>query len=203
MGSEMCIRDRNAREYVVRRGMKPTVFDIEVNGSPLHRQADDRSNQKILEENILKVNYKSFTQIVILGSSTFVPFMQLSSSVRRDVIEDLLDIRIFSFMNNLLKDKLRIQKEQVRSLNLKRENLEDKIAMQDKFLKEIENRSKEDIKSRKQKINDLIRETDKYVITNEELESEVRDTVTEQEKFVGADKKLSKLNNFKLSLIHI
>ena len=83
--------DVNAREYVVRRGMKPTVFDIEVNGSPLHRQADDRSNQKILEENILKVNYKSFTQIVILGSSTFVPFMQLSSSVRRDVIEDLLD----------------------------------------------------------------------------------------------------------------
>ena len=189
--------DVNAREYVVRRGMKPTVFDIEVNGSPLHRQADDRSNQKILEENILKVNYKSFTQIVILGSSTFVPFMQLSSSVRRDVIEDLLDIRIFSFMNNLLKDKLRIQKEQVRSLNLKRENLEDKIAMQDKFLKEIENRSKEDIKSRKDKINDLIKETDEYVITNEELESEVRDTVAEQEKFVGADKKLSKLNNFK------
>ena len=189
--------DVNAREYVVRRGMKPTVFDIEVNGSPLHRQADDRSNQKILEENILKVNYKSFTQIVILGSSTFVPFMQLSSSVRRDVIEDLLDIRIFSFMNNLLKDKLRIQKEQVRSLNLKRENLEDKIAMQDKFLKEIENRSKEDIKNRKDKINDLIKETDKYVITNEKLESQVRDTSTEQEKFVGADKKLSKLNNFK------
>ena len=189
--------DVNAREYVVRRGMKPTVFDIEVNGSPLHRQADDRSNQKILEENILKVNYKSFTQIVILGSSTFVPFMQLSSSVRRDVIEDLLDIRIFSFMNNLLKDKLRIQKEQVRSLNLKRENLEDKIKMQDKFLKEIENRSKEDVRSRKQKINDLIKETDEYVITNEELESEVRDTTKEQEKFVGADKKLSKLNNFK------
>ena len=142
--------DVNAREYVVRRGMKPTIFDIEVNGEPLHRQADDRSNQKILEDNILKVNYRSFTQIVILGSSTFVPFMQLSSSVRRDVIEDLLDIRIFSFMNNLLKDKLRIQKEQVRSLNLKKENLEDKIQMQDKFLKEIENRSKEDVRGRKQ-----------------------------------------------------
>ena len=123
--------------------------------------------------------------------------MQLSSSVRRDVIEDLLDIRIFSFMNNLLKDKLRIQKEQVRSLNLKRENLEDKIAMQDKFLKEIENRSKEDVKNRKDKINDLIKETDEYVITNEKLENQVRDTSIEQEKFVGADKKLSKLNNFK------
>ena len=100
-------------------------------------------------------------------------------------------------MNNLLKDKLRIQKEQVRSLNLKRENLEDKITMQDKFLKEIENRSKEDVKNRKNKIDDLIKETDEYVITNEKLENQVRDTSTEQEKFVGADKKLSKLNNFK------
>ena len=189
--------DINGRQYLVRRCMKPNLFEIEVDGQKMHKQADDRATQKILEENILKVNYKSFTQIVILGSSTFVTFMQLSSSVRRDVIEDLLDIRIFSFMNKLLKDKLRIQKEKVRSLNLKRENLEDKIAMQDKFLKEIENRSKEDVKNRKNKIDDLIKETDEYVITNEKLENQVRDTSTEQEKFVGADKKLSKLNNFK------
>ena len=67
----------NNKEYLVRRGIKPNVFDIEVNGVPLHKEADDRSNQRILEENILKVNYKSFTQIVILGSSTFVPFMQI------------------------------------------------------------------------------------------------------------------------------
>ena len=86
----------NSRDYLVRRGIKPNVFDIEVNGTPLHKEADDRSNQRILEENILKVNYKSFTQIVILGSSTFVPFMQLTTSNRREVIEDLLDIRIFS-----------------------------------------------------------------------------------------------------------
>ena len=71
----------NSRDYLVRRGIKPNIFDIEVNGEALHRQADDRSNQKILEENILKVNYKSFTQIVILGSSTFVPFMQLTGSI--------------------------------------------------------------------------------------------------------------------------
>ena len=74
----------------MRRSIKPNKFDIEVNGNPLHKQSDDRANQRLLEESILKVNYKSFTQIVILGSSTFVPFMQLSSSVRRDVIEDLL-----------------------------------------------------------------------------------------------------------------
>ena len=189
--------DVNAREYVVRRGIKPNIFDIEVNGEPLHRQADDRSNQKILEDNILKVNYRSFTQIVILGSSTFVPFMQLSSSVRREVIEDLLDIRIFSCMNNLLKDKLRIQKEQVRSLSLKKENLDDKIKMQDKFIKELENQGKTTIQSHKKKIDGLISESDGYVSTNQNIESKVTDLTKTQEKFVGADKKLSKLNNFK------
>ena len=84
---------------VIRRGMKPNLFEIELDGQKMHKQSDDRAMQKILEENILKVNYKSFTQIVILGSSAFVPFMQLSGSNRREVIEDLLDIRIFSAMN--------------------------------------------------------------------------------------------------------
>ena len=79
----------NGRHYIVRRGIKPNIFEIVVNGTAMHREADDRAMQKILEENILKVNYKSFTQIVILGSSNFVPFMQLSSPNRRDVIEDL------------------------------------------------------------------------------------------------------------------
>ena len=189
--------DVNARDYVVRRGIRPNTFDIEVNGSPLHRQADDRSNQRILEDNILKVNYKSFTQIVILGSSTFVPFMQLNAPNRREVIEDLLDIRIFSFMNNLLKDKIRLKKEQVRSLKLKKENLQDKIKMQEKFITEIENRSKEDIKSKKEKINELIKEAEKCVNTNEELELEVTGLTEDQEKVTGADKKLRKLNNLK------
>ena len=100
----------NSRSYLVRRGIKPNVFDIELNGNLLHKEADDRANQKILEENILKVNYKSFTQIVILGSSTFVPFMQLTTANRREVIEDLLDIRIFSAMNGLIKDRLELRK---------------------------------------------------------------------------------------------
>ena len=125
----------NSRDYLVRRGIKPNVFDIEVNGNPLHKEADDRANQRILEENILKVNYKSFTQIVILGSSTFVPFMQLTTANRREVIEDLLDIRIFSAMNNLIKDKIRVMREQSKSLDLKKENVKDKIEMQENFIK--------------------------------------------------------------------
>ena len=114
----------NSRQYVVRRGIKPNVFDIVVNGVEMHREADDRAMQRVLEDNILKVNYKSFTQIVILGSSTFVPFMQLTSSNRREVIEDLLDIRIFSQMSNLLKDEIKTRKDQVKSLEFKETNLE-------------------------------------------------------------------------------
>ena len=187
----------NNRDYVVRRGMKPNIFDIEVNGNQMHRQADDRSNQKILEENILKVNYKSFTQIVILGSSTFVPFMQLSSSVRRDVIEDLLDIRIFSAMNSLIKDEIRVKREQIRSLDLKKDNLKDKMTMQKNFIKELENRGNNDITTSKEKINLLISETEKYVTTNENLELEVTGLIEDQEKVTGAGKKLLKLNNLK------
>ena len=187
----------NSRDYIVRRGMKPNIFDIEVNGNQMHRQADDRSNQKILEENILKVNYKSFTQIVILGSSTFVPFMQLSGSNRRDVIEDLLDIRIFSAMNSLIKDKIRVKKEKIRSLDLKKDNLKDKMTMQNNFIKELEERGKNDITTSKDKIDGLITENDKYVTTNEALEHEVSDLIKTQGKMTGAGKKLLKLNNLK------
>ncbi len=187
----------NSRDYLVRRGMKPNIFDIEVNGNQMHRQADDRSNQKILEESILKVNYKSFTQIVILGSSTFVPFMQLSGSNRREVIEDLLDIRIFSAMNSLIKDKIRVKKEQIRSLDLKKDNLKDKMTMQKNFISELEKKGNSDISTSKGKINTLIEESDGYVNKNVELETQVTDLISEQEEFAGADKKLSKLNNLK------
>ena len=187
----------NSRDYLIRRGIKPNIFDIEVNGNPLHKESDDRINQKLLEENILKVNYKSFTQIVILGSSSFVPFMQLTGSNRRDVIEDLLDIRIFSAMNSLIKEKLRFQREQIRSLDLKKENLKDKSEMQVKFIKEIESRSKEDIKNKRDKIKVLGIEADTHIEHNQLLESNIEDIIKEQEEVTGAGEKLVKLNNLK------
>ena len=189
--------DINGRQYLVRRCMKPNLFEIEVDGQKMHKQADDRAMQKILEENILKVNYKSFTQIVILGSSAFVPFMQLSGSNRREVIEDLLDIRIFSAMNSIIKDKIRKQKEEIQVLDLKKDNVKDKLQMQEKFIEQLDNRGKENIKGKKLKINTLIDETDNYVITNEELQSEVNDLTKEQEKVTGSSKKLRSLNNLK------
>jgi DNA repair exonuclease SbcCD ATPase subunit len=187
----------NNREYLVRRGIKPNVFDIEVNGNQLHKEADDRSNQKILEENILKVNYKSFTQIVILGSSTFVPFMQLTTSNRREVIEDLLDIRIFSQMSNLIKDKIRIQKDQVKSMTLKKENLKDKAKMQKDFIDKLESDGKTSIQSNNEKIKTLMVEVDNYMEENTNLENDILKNTKEQEEVTGAGDKLVKLNNLK------
>ena len=187
----------NTRQYIVRRGIKPNVFDIVVNGNQLHREADDRSMQRILEENILKLNYKSFTQIVILGSSTFVPFMQLTSSNRREVIEDLLDIRIFSAMNNIIKETLKEKKNQVKSLDLKRETLKDKMKMQKNFIEELENRGKANIEANKKKVDKLLEEVDVYIEENEKTEEVVKGKTEEQEAVTGATKKLSKLNNLK------
>jgi len=187
----------NSRDYIIRRGIKPNIFDIEVNGTLLHKEADDRINQKILEETILKVNYKSFTQIVILGSTNFVPFMQLSCPNRRDVIEDLLDIRIFSAMNGLIKERIRLQKEQVRSLDLKKDNLKDKMSMQENFIKELKDQGKSNIKSSKGKIVTLSLESDTHMQKNSSIELDISKLITEQEKVTGASEKLKKLNNLK------
>ena len=187
----------NTRQYLIRRGIKPSVFDIIVNDTPLHREADDRAMQRILEESILKLNYKSFTQIVILGSSTFVPFMQLTTANRREVIEDLLDIRVFSAMNNIVKDKLREKREQVKSLDLRKENIKDKMKMQEDFIEELENRGNANINANKEKIAKLDNEVGDYIGENSKTEEEVFKFTKEQGKVIGAGDKLVKLNNLK------
>tara|TARA_Y100001963_G_scaffold128242_1_gene182334 strand:+ start:3068 stop:4777 length:1710 start_codon:yes stop_codon:yes gene_type:complete len=187
----------NNKQYKVRRGIKPNIFDIEVDGVPLHKESDDRTMQRSLEQNILKLNYKSFTQIVILGSSTFVPFMQLSGNNRREVIEDLLDIRIFSAMNNLIKDQIRDKRNQVKSLDLKKDNLKDKMVMQKNFIKELEELSKESIKEKDDKIKVLTVEVDTHIEHNQFKESNIKDLIKEQEEVTGATQKLKKLNNLK------
>ena len=187
----------NSRDYLVRRGIKPNIFDIEVNGKQLHKESDDRINQKLLEENILKVNYRSFTQIVILGSSTFVPFMQLTTANRREVIEDLLDIRIFSTMNTIIKENIRTKKDEIKSLELKKQNLKDKVEMQKSFIEELENRGNANINANKRKISDLDAEVGTYMTENAKTEEDIFKYTKEQEEVIGAAEKLGKLNNLK------
>jgi len=184
-------------QWKVVRGIKPNIFEIHRDGKCLDQFANANDQQKWFEQNVLKMNYKSFTQIVILGSSTFVPFMQLTSSNRREVIEDLLDIKIFSSMNNIIKEKIRGIKDEVNVLSLKKESLNDKVAMQEKFISEIESQGKGRIKENKEKITTLFTESDEYVSANEQLENNVFDLTKRQEEVTGATEKLRKLGNLK------
>ena len=187
----------NETEWKVRRGIKPNIFEIHRNGNCLDQFANANDQQKWLEQNVLKMNYKSFTQIVILGSSTFVPFMQLTATNRREVIEDLLDIKIFSSMNSIIKDKIRQIREESRTLELKKESLNDKVEMQENFIEEIEQQGKGRIEDNKQKITNLFLECDNYVLENEELENNVCDLTKSQEALTGAKEKLRELGNIK------
>ena len=183
--------------WKVIRGIKPAVFEIWRNDSLLDQTAAALDQQKWLEQNVLKMNYKSFTQIVILGSSTFVPFMQLTAANRREVIEDLLDIKIFTSMNNILKDKIRQVKEEVRTLDLKKESLSDKVEMQTNFIEEIEKRGKKNIQDRKTKISNLDTEILAYMKENSVIEEDIFKYTKEQEYVTGATEKLKKLGNLK------
>ena len=184
-------------DWKVRRGIKPTVFEIHKNGEVLNQEASSIDQQKWLEQNVLKMNYKSFTQVVILGSSNFVPFMQLTAASRREVIEDLLDIKIFSSMTSIVKDKIRFLKEQVRNLDLKKESLSDKIEMQENFIEDIEKRGKESIKDKEDKINELCDEETALGEEVENLGSEIEDLNKKLESYKGAKEKLRKLGNLK------
>ena len=167
--------DIKNKEYKIVRGLKPAKFEIWIDGEIQDQDASAVDQQKKLEQNILKLNFKSFTQIVILGSSTFVPFMQLPTAHRREVIEDLLDIKIFSSMNVLIKDKIRSLREETRTLELKRDSLKDKLKMQKEFIEQIEQSSKNDIKEKKEQIKNIAEEANKYIITNTRLVEEIDD----------------------------
>jgi len=184
-------------EWKVIRGIKPNIFEIHRNGSALDQSAAALDQQKWLEQNVLKMNYKSFTQIVILGSSTFVPFMQLPASHRREVIEDLLDIKIFSSMNTIIKEKIRQAKEDVKVLELKKETLKDKVEMQKNFIEELESRGNANIESNRKKISDIDAEIEQYLQENAVTEEKVFGYTKEQEYVTGATEKLRKLGNLK------
>ena len=184
-------------DWMIRRGIKPNVFEIHRNGQMMNQSSAANDQQKWLEQNVIKMNFKSFTQIVILGSSTFVPFMQLSGSNRREVIEDLLDIKIFSAMNLIIRDKLKTIKDEVKTLELKKTSLKEKSEMQQNFIDEVEKRGKERIDSKRDKIKSLVVDSEKHVALNKRLQHDILEFTKDQERFVGASKKLKELGNLK------
>jgi len=184
-------------QWKVVRGIKPNIFEVWRDGSLLDQASAALDQQKWLEQNVLKMNYKSFTQIVILGSSTFVPFMQLTAANRREVIEDLLDIKIFSSMNSVIKDKIRAIKEDIKVYELKKESLLDKVQMQKNFIEELENRGKENIKDKETSIQKLLAEENNTINENIEISNKVNLLEKQLENHIGATEKLRKLGNLK------
>jgi DNA repair exonuclease SbcCD ATPase subunit len=142
----------NSKEYKIVRGIKPNIFEIYLNGELINQDAASRDYQKVLEQQILKLNYKTFTQVVILGSASFVPFMQLTSAQRREVIEDILDIRIFSTMNSLLKGKVQETKEEITRIESLISNARTKVEAQTQLIKTISDAKTETIKNHESKI---------------------------------------------------
>ena len=184
-------------DWMIRRGMKPNIFEIHRNGKVLDQMADVGTQQKWLEQNVLKMNYKSFTQIVILGSSTFVPFMQLPVSSRREVIEDLLDIKIFSAMNMIIKDKIRTVRDQVKTLELKKSSLKDKVQMQQNFIEELENQAQKNIADKESKIQTLLEEENDAMNLNIKLVEEMDDFQKVMQCYESSSAMLKKLGNLK------
>jgi DNA repair exonuclease SbcCD ATPase subunit len=146
-----------SKNIKVIRGIKPNIFEIYINGKMYNQDANMRDYQKYLEQQILKLNYRSFTQVVILGSSTFIPFMQLKARHRREVVEEILDIQIFSLMNMLLKQKIKTIFDNIRDINYQLELTTEKVGLQEQYI--------DDVKKNKDK---LITEKNNFIAGNEE-----------------------------------
>ena len=186
------------KEYKVKRGIKPNIFEIWIDGALQNQAAASTDQQKQLEDNILKLNYKSFTQIVILGSASFVPFMQLSTANRREVVEDLLDIKIFSAMNAVIKDRIKNTNDKIKELSLKQSMTEEKVEMQKEFIESIEKSGKENIEKKRDKIISIGTYIDQLTAENTQKVEEVSNTLQPQlEDLLDASKKLKQLSNLK------
>ena len=190
----------NKTAYKILRGIKPNIFQIYKNGKQLNQDSDAKDQQKILENQILKLNYKSFTQIVILGSASFVPFMQLSAPHRREVIEDLLDIRVFSSMSDILKEKIKASKDNLKVLELKKESVGDKIVMQKQFIRSIEEEGENDIRKKQQSIATCEEESSNYQKRIEDLISQVSSKEKEVEQYISSSNVIKQLSSYKTKI---
>ena len=148
------------KEFLVRRGIKPNIFEIYCDGEMYDQNSSAVDQQKNFEQNVLKLNYKSFTQIVVLGSSTFVPFMRLPLAQRREIIEDLLDINVFSSMNEVLKVRLKEIKDAVRTHELNTQSVKEKIELQKGFINNLEVKKNKDIEQKKSQLREVLDQQD-------------------------------------------
>ena len=181
-------------DYIIKRGIKPALFEIYQDNTLLNQPGSSRDYQKQLEETILKLNFKSFTQIVVLGASTFIPFMQLSVAHRREVIEDLLDISIFSNMGKLLKDRVADNRESIRDTDYQIDLLMNKIETQQSYIRKIKEQNDDTIATfqglidgAQEEINDLSQLSNNILKDIEKLSEEVQPLKGEETKRTKLD----------------
>jgi DNA repair exonuclease SbcCD ATPase subunit len=170
------------KSYLIRRGIKPNVFEIYCDGNLINQTAANKDYQKYLEQSILKLNFKVFSQLVLLGSSSYVPFMRLPAADRRQVIEDLLDITVFSRMNIVLKEKISALKEDLKALDLKIETVKEKIRLQNEYISKLKSKVQQSISdigdyvvSEKSKVEKLQQEIDSKTAEIETLTKNISD----------------------------
>lgn len=188
--------DIGKNKYKVIRGIKPAKFEVYQNDLMLNQDASTVDQQKHFEQTILKMNYKSFTQIVVLGSSTFVPFMRLPLASRREIIEDILDIQIFSTMNVNLKEKTKVISDELKDHEYKLSLIKEKIDMQKKFMLDIEKKNKEDIQEKENRKDTLLYEALNYeteILNNDQTIDEKSSAVSDTKALKATISKVSSL----------
>jgi DNA repair exonuclease SbcCD ATPase subunit len=187
-------------EFKVVRGIKPNKFEIYNNGQVWNQESTLVDQQKNFEQNVLKMNYKSFTQIVVLGSSTFVPFMRLPVAQRREIIEDILDIQIFSTMNVLLRDKIRSNREEIMDFDYQVDLIKEKVNIQKSYLLELDKKNKADISKKEEKISELLEDENKQHVFIKEKSDVIEKLNEEINEYSTSSNKLKKLNTFLIKL---
>lgn len=165
--------DIGTNEYKIVRGIKPNVFEIWLNGSMMNQDAASKDYQKLLEQQILRLNYKTFTQVVILGSASFVPFMQLPAWQRREVIEDILDIGVFSTMNTILKERANETKDELHTIDNKITIAKNNVEVQKKLIGTLVNSKKDQVDQIRKQITD----NENEISTNDKRYEEISDQI--------------------------
>ena len=195
--------DIGKRKYLVIRGIKPTRFEIYMDGKLVNQDASSRDYQKLLENNILKLNHRSFTQVVILGSSSFIPFMQLTAAARREVVEEILDIKVFSLMNYILKQRIKNNKESSRDIKYENDMLMHKVTLQENKISESKEKSKTSLKALEKKMKknaDDMKKLEDEVLTLKGLVDEWEKDILPKHEKVDEDR--TELNRIKYRMDH-
>jgi DNA repair exonuclease SbcCD ATPase subunit len=187
----------NKTEWKVVRGLAPAVFEIYKNGELLDQHSSVIEQQKWFEQNVLRMNFKTFTQIIVLGTANFIPFMQLSPSDRREIIEELLDIKVFSSMSTLVKDNIKASRDAIKLLRVKEVGLEEKLELQQEFIEQIKQKDSANLQDKKDKIKKYQEFITELYNENKAHTDEVNSLNEELKQYLKASTQLKKMGSLK------